>query len=160
MPDSRSFRQVMGCFATGITVVTAEDSDGKALGITINSLTSVSLEPPLILFCLDRRAHIFPIFKKLEHFAVNILSNSQEDISQHFADYRHHPRPEKLWDKPQNECPILRQTLGWMICRKTKVYKSGDHDIILGEVVKLHLSKKDLKPLLYFRSRYRSIKEA
>jgi flavin reductase (DIM6/NTAB) family NADH-FMN oxidoreductase RutF len=162
MIDSRSFRQLMGCFATGITVVTVRGSDQEATGITINSLTSVSLEPPLVLFCLDKKAHFYPTFRKTEFFAVNMLSEDQEEISQHFADYRHYPKPKKMWDKPQkvgrqDNCPILRHTLGWMICKKTVTYKGGDHDIILGEVVKLHKRSGQANPLLYFHSRYRTI---
>lgn len=155
--DSRSFRQFMSCFATGVTVVTLRKEDGEAAGLTVNSLTSVSLEPPLVLFCLDRQAHLYPSFRKVKHFAVNILSDTQEDISQHFAYARHHPKPKNMWDTPQNNCPILKQTLGWMICRTEKIVKAGDHDIFIGKVVKMHRRTGDKSPLLYFHSRYRKI---
>jgi len=157
MPDSRSFRQIMSCFATGVSVVTARDKDGRGIGITVNSLTSVSLKPPLLLFCLDKSAHVYPIFRNVKYFAVNILGEDQQDVSRHFADYRHYPMPDKMWDRPQGGCPILRHTLGWMVCRKTATAKGGDHDIIVGEVVKLHKRKTPTEPLLYFHSRYRKI---
>lgn len=157
MPDSRSFRQLMGCFATGITVVTALDPQGKPIGLTVNSLTSVSLNPLLVLFCIDKKAQVYPIFKQSKSFAINMLSENQQDVSQHFADFRHHPKPPKLWDKPQQGCPILRQTLGWMVCRKKAVYKGGDHDIFMGEVTKLYKRSGQKDPLLYFHGRYRRI---
>jgi len=157
MLNTRSFRQLMGCFATGITVVTLMNEDGKAAGITVNSLTSVSLTPPLVLFCLDKKAHIYPLFRNAKYFAVNILGADQEELSRHFADHRHYPAPKGIWGKPQTGCPILRHTLGWMICRKTMTYKGGDHDILLGEVVKLHKRAGHHSPLLYFHSRYHQI---
>src|ERR1700761_7006419 len=107
MPDSRSFRQIMGCFATGITVVTAHDSRLGPVGITINSLTSVSLKPPLVLFCLEKGAHVYPFFRKAKFFGVNIRGEEQEAVSRHFADRKHYESPKLLWDKPQKNCPIL-----------------------------------------------------
>jgi flavin reductase (DIM6/NTAB) family NADH-FMN oxidoreductase RutF len=158
MIDSRSFRQMMGCFATGVSVVTARGDDGTGFGLTINSLTSVSLEPPLVLFCVDKKAQIYPDLKKAKLFAFNFLSEGQEAVSRHFADHHHNPKPKNMWDRPQEGCPILRQSLGWIICRRQAVYKGGDHDIFLGEVVKLHKRSGSLAPLLYFHGRYRKIK--
>ena len=154
-----SFRQFMSCFATGITVVTVQDKEKNAVGITINSITSVSLEPPLILFCLDKKAKLYPVFRDADMFAVNILSQAQQDISRHFADYKRYPEPKKIWDKPRGGCPILKHTLGWMVCRKTTSYKGGDHMIFLGQVTELKRHSTQLDPLLYFHSRYREIGE-
>jgi flavin reductase (DIM6/NTAB) family NADH-FMN oxidoreductase RutF len=159
MTDSRSFRQLMGCFATGITVVTLRNENNEPAGLTINSLTSVSLDPPLVLFCLDRKAHLYPTFRKATYFGVNILSEAQEEISQHFAYHSHKAQPKNMWDKPQDTCPLLRQTLGWMICKTTKIHKAGDHDIFIGEVIKLHKRAGEKNPLLYFHSRYRKIED-
>ena len=158
MLDSRQFRQIMGCFATGVTVVTTRHEDGTGIGLTVNSLTSVSLDPPLVLFCIDKQAQLYPAFKTAKMFAFNFLSEGQESVSRHFADYHHNPKPKNMWDRPQEGCPILRQTLGWIICRKKKVYKGGDHDIFLGEVIKLHKRSGHHDPLLYFHGRYRRIK--
>jgi flavin reductase (DIM6/NTAB) family NADH-FMN oxidoreductase RutF len=148
----------MGCFATGITVVTVRNEQSESVGLTINSLTSVSLEPPLVLFCLDRKANLYPVFKKASHFAVNILGDDQQDLSQYFAYYRYPAKPKNMWDKPQAGCPLLRKTLGWMICKTTKIHKAGDHDIFIGEVLKLHKRAGQKHPLLYFHSRYRKIR--
>ncbi len=155
--DQRSFRHWFGGFATGITVVTTHHKDGGPMGITINSLASVSLKPPLMLFCLDRKAHVYPLLKQAKFFAVNILGEDQEDLSRHFADYHHHPQPKNIWAAPQQGCPILKHTLGWMICRRTEIVKGGDHDIIIGKTVALHRRSGNLKPLLYFHGRYHKI---
>ena len=158
MLDSHSFRQMMGCFATGIAVATTSATDGAGVGLTVNSLTSVSLDPPLVLFCIDKKAQLYPVFKAATVFAFNFLGDGQEHISRHFADHHHHPKPKNMWERPQEGCPILRQTLGWVVCRKTAMYKGGDHDIILGEAVKLHKRSGHRDPLLYFHGRYRGIK--
>ena len=96
-------------------------------------------------------------FSKARHFAFNILGQDQQDISNHFADYRHHPKPPKLWGRPQEGCPILSNTLGWMVCKRKAIHKAGDHDIIVGEAVKLRKNGGHGEPLLYFHSRYRRI---
>jgi 3-hydroxy-9,10-secoandrosta-1,3,5(10)-triene-9,17-dione monooxygenase reductase component len=156
MPNSHAFRKVMGCFATGITVVTVEDPKLGPAGITINSFTSVSLKPPLVLFCLDRSAHVYPMFKKAKRFAVNILGAEQEELSRHFADRHHHKKAAPLWDKPQQGCPILRGVLGWMVCDVTATFKGGDHTIFLGKPIALK-KRGAREPLLYFHGRYRKI---
>ena len=158
-PDNRLFRQMMASFATGVAVVTARNDEWGAFGITINSLTSVSLNPPLALFCLDKAAHLHPAFRDTGFFAFNLLAAGQENVSRHFADRHHNPRPKNLWDRPQLDCPILRGTLGWMACRKVAAYKGGDHTIFLGEVVKLYRRRTDKKPLIYFHGRYRKLED-
>lgn len=152
-PDSLHFRQVMGRFATGIAVATVDDTKIGRAGITINSLTSVSLDPPLVLFCLDKCAHLHPVFRRADEFVINILSAGQEDISRHFANFHRYPEPKGLW-KPKCEAPILRGTLCWLRCRTSKIYKGGDHDIFLGEVVELQKSSQAKEPLLYFQGAY------
>ena len=158
--DSLDFRHVMGCFATGVAVVTARDGALGTVGLTINSLTSVSLEPPLVLFCLDRAAHLHKALRRAEHFAVNFLAAGQENVSRHFAS-RHHAEPKNMWAKPSkdagHEVPLLRGTLGWVLCRSHAFHKGGDHTIIVGEVVDLHRQAGSAEPLLYFRGRYRDL---
>jgi flavin reductase (DIM6/NTAB) family NADH-FMN oxidoreductase RutF len=157
MLDSRLFRQIMGCFATGIAVVTARGEEG-GFGLTVNSVTSVSLDPPLVLFCIDKKAHLYPAFKSTKLFAFNFLGEGQEGVSRYFADYRHNPKPKNIWDRPQDGCPILRNSLGWITCKKVAEYKGGDHQIILGEVIKVHKRSGGRNPLIYFHGRYRKIK--
>ncbi|MDE1900508.1 MAG: flavin reductase family protein [Alphaproteobacteria bacterium] len=155
--DSHIFRQTMGCFATGIAVVTAHNDKFGAFGLTVNSLTSVSLDPPLILFCIDKNASLHAAFRRADRFAVNILAAGQEDVSRHFASRHHHGQPKKIWDKPQGETPILRGTLGWLLCRRHKLYAGGDHTIIVGEVVDLRKRPGAKEPLVYFHGRYRGL---
>jgi flavin reductase (DIM6/NTAB) family NADH-FMN oxidoreductase RutF len=157
--DQRAFRSWFGGFATGVSVITTHDKEKNPIGITINSLTSVSLEPPLLLFCLVRDAHVYPSFKKSTHFAVNILADDQEYLSRYFADPRHHSVPKTIWDPKRKECPVLRHTLGWMICRRTAIHKGGDHDIFVGQATSFHRRTGQKPPLIYFHSRYRKLTE-
>jgi flavin reductase (DIM6/NTAB) family NADH-FMN oxidoreductase RutF len=157
MLDSNSFRQWFGGFATGVTVITVKSPQGTSAGITINSLTSVSLKPPLILFCLIREAHIYPLFRKTKRFAINILNEDQEYLSRHFADRRHHAASKNLWERSRKDCPILKHTLGWMVCERIALHKGGDHDIIVAKAIDWHKRAGKLRPLLYFHSRYRKI---
>lgn len=155
--DSLDFRQTMGCFATGIAVVTAHDAELGSIGLTVNSLTSVSLEPPLVLFCLDKAAFLHKAFRRADIFAFNLLAKEQEEISRHFADRRHHAAPADIWGKPQQDCPILRGTLGWLLCKKQSVHKGGDHTIFVGKVIALHRHATTKDPLVYFHGRYRDL---
>jgi flavin reductase (DIM6/NTAB) family NADH-FMN oxidoreductase RutF len=155
--DSVSFRQVMGCFATGIAVATGRNAELGAFGLTINSLTSLSLDPPLLLFCLDKGAHLHKAFCHGKFFAVNILAEGQENISRHFADRHHHAAPKNMWDRPKKNCPTLRGTLGWALCRRYALHGGGDHTILVGEVIDLHKRVGVKEPLLYFHGRYREM---
>ena len=156
--DATAFRDALSQFATGVTVITAYNDEHQPVGITINSLTSVSLKPPLVLFCLEKEAHLYDVFKQAKYFAINILADDQEEISRYFADYRHNKKPPQLWGKPQAGSPILRGTLGWMVCKKTKAYAGGDHTIFLGETITLNKKSGSKPPLLYFHGKYRQIK--
>lgn len=158
MINPRSFRHMMGRFATGVTVVTTHTPQGEAVGLTVNSFTSVSLDPPLVSFCLDKKAHLFPVFRQAQFFAINILSENQINISQHFANHHRFPAPPRMWGRPQEGCPVLSKSLGWILCRMTATYKGGDHSIFLGEVIKMSKRSPDINPLLYFQSSYREIK--
>jgi flavin reductase (DIM6/NTAB) family NADH-FMN oxidoreductase RutF len=154
--EGAAFRQIMGCFATGIAVVTAHKAEMGDFGLTVNSLTSLSLEPPLLLFCLDKAAHLHDPFRGATHFAINLLSAGQEAVSRHFADRHHNPAPEKMWDAPQQGCPVLQGTLGWVLCKPYAHHPGGDHTIFVGEVIDLRKHAAG-EPLLYFHGRYREI---
>ncbi len=153
--SQQDLRQVMRTFATGIAVMTAFNSQEEAVGITINSLTSVSLTPPLVLFCLDTRARLYPTFRTTPFFAVNILAEDQEAVSRHFANPFSQTKPARLWDKPKYNCPVLNGTLGWMVCAMKARHRGGDHDIFVGEVIGLQRRKTAKQPLLYFDGGYR-----
>lgn len=153
--DSLDFRRALGSFATGVAVVTARDPGGGNRGITVNSISSVSLEPPLVLYCLDKEAMSYETFRQSESFAVNFLRKDQHALSVRFStaavdkwegvDY-------DLWSGP---LPVLRGCLANLACRREAVYEGGDHVIILGRVQ--HLEVSGGEPLLYFRGGYRAI---
>jgi flavin reductase (DIM6/NTAB) family NADH-FMN oxidoreductase RutF len=151
--DQRSLRNALGCFATGVTVITGCSPDGALLGFTANSFNSVSLDPPLVLFSLDKRASSLPAFSVSDHFAVNVLSDDQRNLSGNFA----RPHPDK-WDNIayttwETGCPILVGVVATFECHTRARYDGGDHVIFVGEV--LHMaSDPSKKPLLYFRGAY------
>jgi flavin reductase (DIM6/NTAB) family NADH-FMN oxidoreductase RutF len=154
--DSRRFREALGCFATGVTIVTARAMDGELLGITANSFSSVSLSPPWVLFSLNRRALSFRKFEECNHFAVNILGEEQRELSTTFAT----PRVDKFagasFKFSSSGSPILPDALAVFDCVRRIRHDGGDHVIFVGEVIELHY-RQDGSPLLYFRGRYRSV---
>ena len=156
--DPRSFRQALGCFATGITVVTSVGLDGEYLGFTANSFNSVSLDPPLVLFSLDRGAYSLKAFEAAGVFAINILREDQEAVSIAFA-----RALSSKWDGVRTEIwqtgsPILVDALASFDCETISMHDGGDHVIFVGRVLRLRAGA-DGRPLLYFRGAYRQINE-
>jgi len=156
MVTSDQFRQVMGNFATGITVVTTRDKDGKPYGLTVNSFTSVSLNPVLVLVCLDLRLSSLQIFKDSKHFGVSFLSEHQEDVSRMFAK-KDAERPPTIYFDGKLGMPLIKSSLAVMECATVNIYEGGDHLIFLGEVDNAEVVQPD-HPLLYFRGKYHGIK--
>lgn len=151
--NSDIFRRACSKFATGIVVVTTYD--GKPHGVTVNSFTSVSLDPPLVLFCLNHSANILPVFRAASHFAINILDVEQEAISSAFA-FRGKDRFEGVSWRPGIEMvPILEGTLATLECKVHSVVEAGDHTIFIGEAITASVGAGH--PLLYFESRYKKI---
>ena len=154
--DAATFRRALGGFATGVAVVTTADTGGRRDGLTVNSFSSVSLDPPLILFSLGRDADSRAAFMSATHFAVNILREDQEDLSARFAA----PGPEK-WRGLELEtgaggCPLLKESLATLECEIAIRYAGGDHDIFVGRVTGLR-SDADARPLMYYRGGYRRL---
>lgn len=150
----------MGQFATGITIVTT-DYQGKKYGFTANSFTSVSLDPPLVLFCLNKDSEGCEEFKASECFAINMLSSEQAELSNRFANSKLKPneRFEGLnTSTAQTGAPLLENTLGWFDCKLFQHYEAGDHIIFIGEVVDMHRSESE-EPILYFAGKYRFLAE-
>lgn len=149
-PDE--FRHVLGHFASGVTVVTTWDADGRPTGLTASAFTSVSLEPPLILVCVDHKAQSYPALRASSRFAVNVLAVEHETLSRRFATtdadkfngVSYHPGPLGL--------PLLPEALAHLECRTVHAYSGGDHTIFVGEVEAAHAH--DGEPLLYFRGDY------
>ena len=151
--DSDEFRDVMGMFATGITVVTAQ-GDTAPHGMTANSFTSVSLDPPLVLVCVLRDAAMHQAILQGQSFAISVLSTAQEPVARYFAD-RSRPRGDREFDVidwtpgRHTGVPIVSGTLAWLECRLAAVYQGGDHSIFLGAVLDLGRSFKR-NALLFF----------
>jgi flavin reductase (DIM6/NTAB) family NADH-FMN oxidoreductase RutF len=150
--DPRRFREVCGQYATGVAVVTARCDQGRPKGVTVNSFTSVSLDPPLVQFSLDRKASIFPIFQDTTHFVVNVLSSEQRPLSSRFA-LKSDAFEEVVYAAGADGCPVLHGCLANLECEKFAVYDGGDHVIILGRVRQLHCAPAN-EPLLFFRGSY------
>ena len=153
------FRKVAGCFATGVTVVTTEDREGVPYGLTVNSFTSVSLDPPLVLICLDNGLTGLDIFLESGRFAVNILTQKQQDISNHFAS-RGTDRSQGPYAPGETGVPVVTGSMAWFECETVHKYAGGDHVILVGEVQAARLGDSDAEPLLFYRGRYRNIASA
>lgn len=154
--DPRTLRDALGCFATGVTVVTCHAEDGTPAGLTVNSFTSVSLDPPLLLVCLAKPAASAAALIGASHFAVNVLQTGQQPASIRFATRDEDRFGTTPWACGEAGAPILEDSLGVFECRRHAVYDGGDHHILVGEVVKASFDAS-LDPLLYFRGRYRRL---
>ncbi|MEJ2666617.1 MAG: flavin reductase family protein [Deinococcales bacterium] len=153
MIDSREFRRTLGRFATGITVVTMR-SGAQVHGITVNSFMSVSLIPPLIAVCIDKRAQAHATLSESERFGVTILRARQEALSDHFAGRQVRGVKERFEDF--QGFPVVPDALGYLVCRTYGITDAGDHSIFLGEVEAL--ASFEGRPLLYFEGRYADVR--
>lgn len=151
--DRQALREALGSFATGIAIVTSVDDGGTPVGLTVNSFSSVSMEPPLVLFCLDCGAFSLPTFTNAEHFAVNILESGQAELSRRFAT----PLADKWaglrWIAGAGGVPLLPDCVAWLECQRHAVHEGGDHLILVGEVLRVR-SDPEREALLYKRGRY------
>lgn len=155
-PDERrALRNAFGAFATGVTVITTREEDGTPRGFTANSFTSVSLDPPLLLVCLAKTALSCPVFEAASHFAVNILTEDQKDVSGLFASQRTDKFALTSWHDGTANMPLLDDTLAHFVCARHKLVDAGDHLVLIGQVV-AHGTGEGA-PLGYFRGNYFSI---
>lgn len=153
---ARDFRRAMGCFATGVTVVTCQVGP-ITHGITINSLTSVSLNPPLILICIDLKARAHDLIREAGVFGVNLLTEAQGDLSTFFARRLALDPNDELRQVPYHHgisgTPLIEGCLAYLECRLTAIYPAGDHSIFVAEVIEATVASDEL-PLLFYRGRY------
>lgn len=156
---SSEFRLALGQFATGVTVVTVERVPGRVHGMTANSFTSVSLDPPLILICVDQRAQLLQLVKSQKRFGVNILKDDQEAISEYFAQTQesaeHESRLGIKYRWAENRIPLLQDALVHLTCHVVSSHIAGDHTIFIAEVETVEVY--DGEPLLYLRGDYRRV---
>jgi len=154
--DQATLRRALGCFATGVAILTTTAPDGRPIGLTANSFCSVSLDPPLVLFCLDRRAGSLPAFEAAETFAVNILHSEQRDISNRFVAKDIDRFAETGWETWEAAAPIIQDAMVKFECEKHAVFDGGDHRIFIGRVRDLWFDAAR-EPLLYFQGNYRRL---
>jgi flavin reductase (DIM6/NTAB) family NADH-FMN oxidoreductase RutF len=155
------FRKALGCFATGVTVITV-DLKGEVHGMTANAFTSVSLNPPLVLVCVDLKACTHAHLRARKRFGINVLGENQRAISEYYA------RPDRTHQRAQTEAgarfdrtphgtPMLRGSLAFLECRLHSAQDAGDHTIFIAEVEDAIVRQGN--PLLFFRGKYRKLGE-
>ncbi len=153
----QAFLRACAQFSTGVAIATVLDSDGSPHGMTINSFTSVSLEPPLVLICIDHRAHILEHFLKSDFFAINILRETQQALSERFA----RPAEDRFgtveWYPGQTGAPLIPDALAVLECTVFQRTPAGDHTILIGEVV--NAIRREGQPLVFFSSSYQVLEQ-
>ena len=152
-----NFKMAMGNYPTGVTVVTAFDEKGKPMGLTVNSFASVSIEPLLILWSIDKHVYSYEEFLKVDKFSVNILASDQSDICTLFSSKVEDRFGQCEWKESDLNLPILSDTLAVLQCKVFKRIEAGDHTIMIGEVLDIHNENKE--PLLYHRRTIGAIPE-
>jgi 4-hydroxyphenylacetate 3-hydroxylase, reductase component len=161
--DTADFRTTIGQFATGVTVVTAFDGD-RPQGITVNALSSVSLDPPMVMIALDRRRFIVPAIEATGRYAVNILTEHQQELSDCFAGAAVTPDRTAFcgtsWHRGRTDVPVLDGVIASMECVVAERLEVGDHVLYVGRVEATSLPDGDAAPLLYHRRRYLRIERA
>jgi flavin reductase (DIM6/NTAB) family NADH-FMN oxidoreductase RutF len=159
--DSRAFRNAMGSFATGVTVVTMAKSDGSLKAMTANAFSSVSLEPPMLLVCIDKGASMHEWLDHVSAFGVNILSGEQQHVSNVFASSGTHPEP--LSGIPHTigplGVPVINDVMLWASCKIIHKYPAGDHTILVGQVEGLENNQAINSPLLFHSGKYHQLGE-
>ncbi len=154
--DPRAFRQALGQFATGVAVITAEAADGQAIGLTMSSFNSVSVDPPLILFSIDRKAFSLKAMTDAKGYAVNILGRDQEHLSNKFARALDDKWAAVEHTLGHEAAPLIAGALAHFECAPYAQYDGGDHVIFVGRVVKFTAYPAN-EPLVFFRGAYRSL---
>lgn len=154
--NADGFRSALGRFASGVTVVTACDANGGDHGMTASAFCSVSLEPPLILVCVEKIATMHDAIVSCAHFAVNVLTHRQEQVARRFAEVEGDRFDGVGFTRGAHSVPLIDDALAVLECRRTTMYEGGDHTIIVGEV-EAAAWRDEEKPLLYYRGGYAGI---
>ena len=146
MENTNDLRKAMGCFATGVAIITTSDEQFEPIGVTINSFTSLSLEPPLIMWGLSKKAPSLDAFKYRRLFEVNILSSEQEELLKIFSTPSENKFLNVRWDMSEKKLPKIRGCIANFECVVHSIFPGGDHEIFVGNVI--DYSHTDLKPLV------------
>ncbi|MFI8518812.1 flavin reductase family protein [Streptomyces sp. NPDC085481] len=154
------FRATLGRFTTGVVAVTAlRESDASPVGLAVNSFTSVSLDPALVLFCIARNSTSWPQVRTAERFCVNILGEHQRELSNRLATSGDDKFRGVRWTATPNGTPVLDGAIGWLECSVEAEYAAGDHDVIVSRVHRLS-SREDGAPLVFYRGSYERLAAA
>jgi flavin reductase (DIM6/NTAB) family NADH-FMN oxidoreductase RutF len=154
--DSRTFRQTVGQFVTGVTIIAAE-IDGSVRAMTANSFTSLSLEPPLVLFCVGKSAHLGQLVHSASGFSVNILTQDQQHLSTYFAGGWKEETPPTFTFETWDGGPRLSGSAASLGCSVETIYEGGDHWIVIGRVLALYRDENPGAPLVFCRGRYATL---
>jgi len=152
--DTKAFRDALGSFPTGITVMTASSDEASHIGITVNSFTSVSLDPPLVLWCIDRRSRRYPAFAGTQGFTVSILASGHKAVSARLAGAGEHSLDGIALIPTELGPPALADSLAVFECALESVQDAGDHAILIGRVLRFWRNDGAGAPLVYFRGKY------
>jgi len=155
--DGRVLRNALGRFATGVTIVTAIAKDERAMGMTANSFSSVSLDPPLVLWSLQNNSDVYDVFSGPRYFAINILSTEQQALSNQYAKKGQHELESADYRLGKYGAPVIRPALVTFECELETTYPGGDHLIIVGRVREMQ-ERPSGEPLLFYCGRYREVR--
>lgn len=147
MAEETTFRSIMGNYPTGVTVITTSSPEGEPVGLTVNSFTSVSMDPKLISWSIDKSVSTHDIFTEQESFAVHTLAHNQGDICMLFATKGTDRFSQIDWHSSENNLPIIHGYSGLLECKVHKTVDAGDHTMLIGEVINAH--NQETEPLLY-----------
>lgn len=157
LADARHVRDVLGRFATGVTIVTSV-SNGSPVGMTCQSFSSVSLTPPLVLFCPAKTSRAWPMMHRAGFFCVNLLADGQDELSDGMATKGDRKFDGVSWQPASTGAPLLEGVLGYVDCTIHAVHEAGDHYVVIGKVQDLDVGQaKD--PLLFFKGRYTRLRD-
>jgi flavin reductase (DIM6/NTAB) family NADH-FMN oxidoreductase RutF len=151
--DSKAFRGALGCFPTGVAVVTTTSSAAQHMGITVNSFSSVSLDPPMVLWCLDKKSDRFGAFTSAPGYTINILGTEHRDVSSRLAKQGEHSLEGVAMHPTELGPPALQDALAIFECTPEQVHDAGDHVILVGRVVRFHRHDAGA-PLVFFQGKY------
>jgi 3-hydroxy-9,10-secoandrosta-1,3,5(10)-triene-9,17-dione monooxygenase reductase component len=152
-PEPARFRQVLGHFCTGVTVITTVDPDGRPAGFACQSFAALSLDPPLVLFCPSRTSATWPRIARAGHFCANVLTAGQRDLARVFGTAGADKFAGVAWSPSASGAPVLAGVLTWVGCEVEAAHEAGDHHVVLGRVTELGPVSAGA-PLLFYRGRY------
>jgi flavin reductase (DIM6/NTAB) family NADH-FMN oxidoreductase RutF len=150
--DLKLYRSALGSFATGVTIVTTTDSEGGAHGLTVNSFSSVSLDPPLVLWCLGNKSDSYDLFAKTEHYAINVLAAGETDFAMRFAGKGDQKFAASEYETLETGAPVVAQSIATFDCKVVQRIEAGDHLILIGETQAFQTRPES--GLAYFRGTF------